>query len=108
MEKTTIIEGEVSKFENALDANREASAELRRQWLAIESAASYARRAYFSKAFGDDSFSKVTSLVRKLAPLAMKYVGTGGAGVVLTSLLANSGSTTGIIGLLKSLFVLPG
>ena len=102
------IDDAVEEFKTALGKDKTTRAGLREQWLAIEKAASEARRAYMASAMGDDNFSKAASLVRSLAPAIFKTAGTGGLAAAATSLLANSSANDGIIGTLKSLLVLPG
>ena len=102
-EQSTKMETAVSDFQTKLKENAENSAALRAEWIAIEKAASEARRAYLGMAMGDDNFARGATIIRKVAPIALKFIGTGGIGVGLTSFLANSDSTGGIIGPLKSL-----
>ncbi len=98
----------VEDFETSLKANKRRGVELREEWLAMEATASSVRRVYFANALGDDAIARVVTVLRKFAPMITKYVGAGAGGAALTSILANSDGTGGIVGVLKGLLVLPG
>lgn len=92
----------VGQFQMELAVHKAAGNDLRAQWLAIETAASVARRAYFTNMSGDDAVSRAMFVVRRLGPTIIKYFGTGSVGVAITSAIANAEGTTGVIGALKS------